>query len=82
MTKNIEIFTMDDGFYAGRQLKSGKMAAGSYRITDEDIMTMFTTLYENYVAQTGDRKMFMKTSDGDLFVAMKIPAEEAGEATE
>lgn len=83
MTPKIEIFEKKDGFYAGRQLKSGEMAKGNYRITDYDIMTMFTTLFENYVAQTGEPKMFMRDSDGNVFVTVKVPVrQDNGDAPE
>lgn len=76
MTKNIELFQKGNGFYAGRELKNGQMAMGAHRITDEEIMTMFTSLFERYTKETGETKLLMKDSKGDLFAATKIDLQE------
>ena len=78
----IDIYQKKDGFWVGRMLKNGQMAAGSYHITDEDIMTMFSTVYERCVAETGEQKMLMKTADGSLLVTLKVPVAKTGEAEE
>ena len=49
MAKNdIEIYLQADGFYAGHMKKDGTLAAGAYKITGEDIMTMFTSFFLDY----------------------------------
>ena len=52
------------------------MALGAHRITDEEIMTMFTSLFERYTKETGETKLLMKDSKGDLFAATKIDLQE------
>ena len=80
MTQTIEIFQQEDGFWAGKKNKNGKMAKGSYHITGEDIMTMHTSLVKDLIAETGDKKVLMRDSDGNLFATVMIPVNEAGEA--
>ena len=75
MTPKYDIYLTDEGFFVGRRLKNGKMAAGSRRITDEEIMTMFTHLYQNYVKQTGTDKMLMQTSDGTSLCTFRLKFE-------
>lgn len=73
MEKQIEIFAHEDGFYAGVMLKNGKLGKGAYRITDEDIMTMFSTLAKYHMDTTGDKKMLMKDADGRIYATVIIP---------
>ena len=69
----IEIFAREDGFYAGRMLKSGKLGKGAYRITDEDIMTMFSTLAKYHMDTTGEQKMLMRDAGGRVYATFIIP---------
>ena len=82
MVNDIEIFQTEDGFWAGKKNKNGKMAKGAYHITAEDIMTMYTALVRDMLAETGEEKVLMRDSDGNLFATVMIPVAEAGEATE
>ena len=82
MTQTIEIFQMEDGFYAGKKNKNGQLAKGAYHISAEDIMTMHTALVRDMLAETGEEKVLMRDSDGNLFATVMIPVGEAGEATE
>ena len=69
MAKNdIEIYLQADGFYAGHMKKDGTLAAGAYKITGEDIMTMFTSFFLDYCKETGGQKLLMQDSAGALFV--------------
>ena len=78
----IDIFQQKDGFYVGRMLKNGKMAKGAYKLTGEDIMTMYAQFFADFCKESGQQQMLMKTGDGQLLVTMKVPAKEAGEAKE
>ena len=71
MTKNTELFLQPDGFYAGRRLNGGKMAAGSHKISEEEIITMFTTLVRAFNAKTGQDTMMIQGDDGKA-VAVKL----------
>ena len=72
MEKQIEIFAHEDGFYAGVMLKNGKLAKGAYRITDEDIMTMFSTLCKYHRDTTGDPKMLMRDAEGRIYATVVV----------
>ncbi len=80
--KSIELFRRDDGFYAGRELKGGKLSADAHKVTAEEIMTMFTEFFQDYCEESGKDQLLMQDASGQLFVTMKVPAGKAGEAKE
>ena len=72
MAKELELFRMSDGFWAGHQTADGKrMKAGTHKITAEEIMTMFTEFFTDYCKETGESKLIMQDGDGKLFVTMQ-----------
>lgn len=72
MTKELELFRMSDGFWAGHQTADGKrMKAGAHKITAEEIMTMFTEFFQDYCKETGESKLIMQDGEGRLFVTMQ-----------
>ena len=72
MTKELELFRMSDGFWAGHQTADGKrMKAGAHKITAEEIMTMFTEFFTDYCKETGESKLIMQDGDGKIFVTMQ-----------
>jgi len=78
MTKELELFRMSDGFWAGHQTADGKrMKAGAHKITAEEIMTMFTEFFGDYCRETGQTKLLMQDGDGKLFVTMQVPDKKA-----
>lgn len=73
-TKELELFRMSDGFWAGHQTADGKrMKAGAHKITAEEIMTMFTEFFQDYCKETGESKLIMPDGEGKLFVTMQVP---------
>lgn len=72
MEKQIEIFAHEDGFYAGVMLKKGQLGKGAYRITDEDIMTMFSTLCKYHHDTTGEPKMLMRDAEGRIYATVIV----------
>ena len=72
MAQNIEIFAHEDGFYAGVMLKNGQLGKGAYRITDEDIMTMFSTLCKYHLDTTGEPKMLMRDAEGRIYATVVV----------
>ena len=73
MTKELELFRMSDGFWAGHQTADGKrMKAGAHKITAEEIMTMFTEFFTDYCKETGESKLIMQDGEGRLFVTMQV----------
>ena len=80
MAQALDIFQQEDGFYVGRMCKNGKPAKGAYKLTGNDIMTMFTKFFNDYCEESGQKQMLMQDAAGQLFVAMKVPAKvQAGE---
>ena len=79
----LDIYQQEDGFYVGRRLKSGKLAKGAYKVTGQDIMTMFTQFFTDFCQETGKTQLAMQDASGQLFVTSRVPArKEAGEAKE
>ena len=78
--KRIELFRREDGFYAGRELKGGKLSADAHKVTAEEIMTMFTEFFQDYCEESGQKQLLMQSGDGQMFVTMMVPARDAGEA--
>ncbi len=77
-TKELELFKMSDGFWAGHQTADGKrMKAGAHKITAEEIMTMFTEFFQDYCKETGESKLLMQDGSGRLFVTMRVPDKQA-----
>ena len=80
-TEQLDIFQLEDGFYVGRKLKNGKLGKGAYKISGQDIMTMFTQFFDDFCRETGKPQLAMQDANGQLFVTAKVPAKkEAGEA--
>ena len=75
MTKELELYLENDGFYAGRKLKSGKLAAGAHKLTEEEIFTMFTTLVRTFAAKTGQDTLMIQGNDGKAVVAKLVRLE-------
>ena len=74
MTKELELFRMSDGFWAGHQTADGKrMKAGAHKITAEEIMTMFTEFFTDYCKEAEESKFIMQDGNGKLFVTMQVP---------
>ena len=74
MTKELELFRMSDGFWAGHQTADKKrMKAGAHKITAEEIMTMFTEFFTDYCKETEESKLIMLDGNGKLFVTMQVP---------
>ena len=82
MTKTLDIFQQEDGFYVGRKCKNGKPAKGAYKLTGGDIMTMFTKFFTDYCDDTHTGQLVMEDGQGHVFVTMKVPAKDAGETKE
>ena len=77
-TAPLDIYQQEDGFYVGRKLKNGNFGRTVYKLTGDDIMTMFTKFFNDYCEESGQKQMLMQSGDGQLFVAIKVPAKGAG----
>lgn len=80
--KGIELYLEKNGFYAGRKLKSGKMAAGSHKITEDEITTMFVTLLRAFAAKTGQDTMMIGAAEGQAVIAKLVAVKAGGDASE
>ena len=77
----LDIFQQEDGFYVGRKLKNGKLGKEFYKMTAQDIMTMFTQFFTDFCHETGKTQLAMRSGDGQLFVTACVPEPKAkGEA--
>ena len=77
----IELFLMNDGFYAGRKLKNGKMAAaGSHKITEDEIITMFATILRVFAGKTNGDTMVVQGNDGQAMIAKLVPLKKPEQA--
>lgn len=74
----IDIYMKQDGYYVGRMLKNGKLSANARRITETEILTMFTGMMRAYCNKTGSDNLVMKDAEGKVYVATKVqPTTEA-----
>lgn len=81
MAKELELFKMFDGFWAGHQTADKtRMKAGAHKITAEEIMTMFTEFFQDYCRETGESKLIMQDGEGKLFVTMRVPDKQNGKS--
>lgn len=71
----IDIYRQQDGFYVGKLLKSGKMAKGSLRLSEDDIVTMFTEVLKKHCEKIGQDKFLLQDSDGAMYAAIKLKTE-------
>ena len=72
-TVQLDIFQQEDGFYVGRKLKNGKLGKGAYKLSGQDIMTMFTQFFTDYCEETKKTQLAMRSGDGRLFVTAMVP---------
>lgn len=75
MAKELDIFLQEDGFYVGTQLKSGALSKTARRITEDEILTMFTTMMTAYCKANNVDNITMKDADGGIILAKKFPTE-------
>lgn len=75
MTKEMDIYMLQDGFYVGHQKKNGEMAKGAKRVSENDIMTMFAAMMNAYCLKNNTDTLAIKDAEGCLIVARKLPTE-------
>ena len=68
MAKELELYLEPDGFYAGYKLKNGKLGAGAHKITEDEIITMFT--------KTGREALIIHGQDGKSVIAKIVAVQE------
>lgn len=82
MANEIELFLEKDGFYAGRKMKNGKMAAGSHKITEDEIIIMFASLLRVFAKKTDGDTMVVQGDDGMAMIAKLVPLKKAEQPAE
>lgn len=82
MANEISIVLTQKGFFAGKKLKNGTLALGAHKISEEEILTMATTIMRTYAAKTGEDTLILPGGDGKLVVMklVEVKAEEPREA--
>ena len=71
------IFMTKEGFFFGHLLSNGKPSAGTRRITEQQIMTMFMHMFSSYCAKSGTD--FLVMNAGDYKVLVKEMPTDSGE---
>lgn len=74
--ERLDIFKEDEGFYVGRKLKNGKMAAGSYLLKESDIVTMFAQVAHDFCKQNNTDRMLIPDPSGEHIMVFKVKNDE------
>lgn len=70
-----EILMTENGFYFGHQLKDGSLGKGARRITETEILTMFTRLFEVYCEHEKRDNMVLQTENNETILVKQLPTE-------
>ena len=76
----ISIVLTQQGFFAGRKLKNGTLALGAHKISEEEILTMASTILRTYQAKTGQDTLVVPATEELLMVMKLVKIEQAQEA--
>lgn len=75
MEKQIGIYLKKDGFYAGRKLANGTLALGVHKITEDEIISMFSVILRTFQAKTGKDTLVVQGTDGKAMIAKLVKIE-------
>ena len=82
MAKNdICIFLTQQGFMAGRKNANGTLQLGAHKISEDEILTMASTLLRTYQAKTGEDTLIVPAAEDKLMVMklMEIKGQDSAE---
>lgn len=82
MDQNIGIYLKSDGFYAGRKLVNGTLQLGAHKITEDEIISMFSVILRTFQAKTGNDTLVIQGSDGKAMIAKLVKIEAQAPAEE
>ncbi len=73
--KKDEILLTENGFYFGHQLKDGSLGMGARRITETEIMTMFTRFFDVYCEHEKVDSMVLQAENKVTILVKRLPTE-------
>lgn len=68
--QDYEFLCCEDGIYFGRALKNGSISKDARKITDEEIVQMFSEFLQNYCLRT--KKPLVLERNGKPFIQAQI----------
>ena len=75
-TTKLDLDRIGDGFFVGRKNAEGEMSKNARQITQQEIITMFSDVFEKYCAETKSDRMLIQTADGQMICALKVTIEQ------
>ena len=75
MEQNVGIYLKKDGFYAGRKLANGTLQLGAHKITEDEIISMFSVILRTYQAKTGNDTLVVQGTDQKAMIAKLVKIE-------
>ena len=79
MANEIKIVLTQQGFFAGQVLKNGTLKLGAHKISEDEILTMASTILRTYQAKTGQDTLVVPATE-ELLMVMKLVKIEGQEA--
>lgn len=76
----IGIFLTQQGFFAGKKLENGTLALGAHKISEDEILTMASTLLRTYQAKTGKDTLIVPATEDRLMVMKLMEIKKGQEA--
>ena len=74
------IFLTQQGFFAGKKLENGTLALGAHKISEDEILTMASTLLRTYQAKTGEDTLIVPATEDRLMVMKLMEIKKGQEA--
>lgn len=70
-----DIYQEEDGFWIGAKKKDGTFTKGSRKLTAEEILTIYTTFFNDYCEEQKTDMLVMEDSNKEIIVTKKIKNE-------
>jgi hypothetical protein len=70
-----DIYQEEDGIYIGAKKKDGTFAKGARKLTAEEILTIYTTFFNDYCEEQKTDMLVMEDSNKDIIVTKRIKKE-------
>ena len=77
-TTEIGIYLTQEGFFAGKKLKDGKLSADAHMISEDEVISMASILLRTYVAKTGKSTLVIQGSDGKAMMMKLVTIDALG----
>lgn len=70
MTQKIQFLRCDDGIYVGKPLKNGHLSADARRVTNSEIVALFSEVLQDYCLR--NQKPMVIEKNGRPFIEARI----------